>query len=82
MAITAKKQSLTQSMNPFVVIQLTSGVLPRFLQFKSYDESGQHVFHVTSDKKRAHQMPLPTAKAVLHKIKRDWPLAQIFYQAK
>ncbi|EOX3431222.1 hypothetical protein ACPFUI_003580 [Vibrio cholerae] len=47
-----------------------------------YDESGQHVFHVTSDKKRAHQMPLPTAKAVLHKIKRDWPLAQISYQAK
>ncbi|KNH56820.1 hypothetical protein [Vibrio cholerae] len=39
-------------------------------------------FHVTSDKKRAHQMPLPTAKAVLHKIKRDWPLAQISYQAK
>ncbi len=27
-------------------------------------------------------MPLPTAKAVLHKIKRDWPLAQISYQAK
>ncbi|MEW4477554.1 hypothetical protein [Vibrio cholerae] len=73
MAITAKKQSLTQSMNPFVTIQLTSGVLPRFL----HDESGQHVFHVTSDKKRAHQMPLPTAKAVLHKLKRDWPLAKI-----
>ncbi|WP_336943108.1 hypothetical protein [Vibrio cholerae] len=77
MAITAKKQSLAKSMNPFVTIQLTSGVLPRFLQFKSYDESGQHVFHVTSDKKRAHQMPLPTAKAVLHKLKRDWPLAKI-----
>ncbi|EGQ8411730.1 hypothetical protein GTP43_15635 [Vibrio cholerae] len=77
MSITAKKQSLAQSMNPFVTIQLTSGVLPRFLQFKSYDESGQHVFHVTSDKKRAHQMPLPTAKAVLNKLKRDWPLAKI-----
>lgn len=80
MAISVKKQTLSQCVNPFVTIQLTSGAFPRFLQLKSYDESGQPVFHVISDKSRAHQMPLTTANALLRKIKRDWPLAQISYQ--
>ncbi|EKF9813849.1 hypothetical protein ACX6FB_002552 [Vibrio cholerae] len=82
MAITAKKQSLTQSMNPFVIIQLTSGVLPRFLAHSGFDSDGSQRFSVTSVSSDAHKMPLPTAKAVLRKIKRDWPLAQISYQAK
>ncbi|ENM5925932.1 hypothetical protein ILY70_001918 [Vibrio mimicus] len=77
MAITVKKQTLPQSMNPFVTIQLTSGVLPRFLKFKGTDDSGQQIFYVTSDKSAAYSMPLPTAKAFLRKIKRDWPLARI-----
>ncbi|ENM5896547.1 hypothetical protein LV192_000718 [Vibrio mimicus] len=77
MAITAKKQTLSQSMNPFVTIQLTSGVHPRFLKLKSTEATGEHIFHVTSDKSAAHKMPLPTAKAFLRKIKRDWPLARI-----
>ncbi|ENM5770624.1 hypothetical protein V4V48_002307 [Vibrio mimicus] len=77
MAISAKKQTLSQSMNPFVTIQLTSGALPRFLKLKSTDASGEHIFHVTTDKSAAHKMPLPTANALLRKIKRDWPMAQI-----
>ncbi|ENM5900767.1 hypothetical protein DX885_000845 [Vibrio mimicus] len=77
MAISVKKQALAQSMNPFVTIQLTSGAFPRFLKLKSTDASGEHFFHVTSDKSAAHKMPLPTANALLRKIKRDWPLARI-----
>ncbi|OFI67290.1 hypothetical protein [Vibrio cholerae] len=77
MANSAKKQTLSQCVNPFVTIQLTSGALPRFLAHSGFDSDGSQRFTVTSVSTDAHKMPLPTAKAVLHKIKRDWPLSKI-----
>lgn len=80
MANSAKKQTLSQCVNPFVTIQLTSGALPRFLAHSGFDSDGSQRFSVTSVSTDAHKMPLPTANAILPKIKRNWPLAQISYQ--
>ncbi|EOX3453020.1 hypothetical protein ACPFUK_000142 [Vibrio cholerae] len=77
MAIKVKNQTLAQSMNPFVVIQLSSGFFPRFLQHKSSDSSGKHVFNITSDISLAHKMPLVTAQVYLKQVQVHWPLAQI-----
>ncbi|RBM54071.1 hypothetical protein [Vibrio tarriae] len=77
MAIKQKNQTLAQSMNPSVTIQLTGGVLPRFLAHYSFTSNGVQNFSVTSVKSEAYKMPLTSAQVYLKQVQAHWPLAQI-----
>ncbi|HDZ9489149.1 TPA: hypothetical protein RUZ72_003331 [Vibrio cholerae] len=77
MAISVKQQTLAQSMNPSVTIQLTGGVLPRFLAHYSFTSNGVQNFLVTSVKSDAYKMPLAAAQVYLKQVQAHWPLAQI-----
>ncbi|ELJ8754959.1 hypothetical protein RUL06_001086 [Vibrio cholerae] len=77
MTIKQKNQTLVQSMNPSVTIQLTGGVLPRFLAYYRFSSDGVQHFSVTSVKSDAFQMPLADAQVYLKQVQAHWPLAQI-----
>ncbi|NAX42237.1 MULTISPECIES: hypothetical protein [unclassified Vibrio] len=77
MAISVKKAKLSNSMNPFVIIQLTSN---HFLS--SNGSYGSNRFAITPCRLNAVKLPLVTANSVLHQVKREFPLAQISYEVR
>lgn len=74
MAISVNKAKLN-SMNPFVVIQLTSN---HYLS--SNGSYGSNPFAITPCRSNAVKLPLVTANSILHQLKREFPLAQISYE--
>lgn len=74
MAISVNKAKLSNSMNPFVVIQLTSN---HYLS--SNGSYGSNPFAITPCRSNAVRLPLVAANSILHQLKREFPLAQISY---
>lgn len=72
MAISIKKAKLSNSMNPFVIIQLTSN---HFLS--SNGSFGSNRFAITPCRLNAVKLPLVTASRILQQLKFEFPFAQI-----
>ncbi|OEE76392.1 hypothetical protein [Vibrio ordalii] len=80
MAISVKQANLSNSMNPFVTIQVASGSIPRFLSYECLAPNDKQFYSVTSIQSLAVKMPLVSAQAILPEVQRRWPLAQISHE--
>ncbi|WP_333013387.1 hypothetical protein [Vibrio vulnificus] len=76
MAISVSKAKLSRSMNPFVIIQLTSN---HYLSSNCHFGANRP-FSITPCRSNAVKLPLVTANAVLQQLKGEFPLAQISYE--